>query len=297
MKTENLILIGNPASGKSNYLGAGLGYMATRMNDVFGLEGTNQASRDLIDKVEYSLRKGMWLPKTGGAEGKSHFEFNVHFSTNFALCLESLRRKKMNPTGKTWRHFKLHVEDWAGEYFQELKLDEKKSYMEQFVQDSMTAKHVMVFFDGIALRNDETIDSLQTDLGLLLEIQKRRDEELEAARKRTFWGWLASFFSSHRRVMSIVVTKCDAFEPGDVFCNDSGTVDVSKVEKFIKEKFPSFNFASQYYETQYFCVSCVDNPDHRVVTTKRGTVPSEDWTLDDMKDQIGPLKWIFNHFN
>lgn len=295
MKTDNLILVGNPASGKSNYLGAALGYMATQMDYAVSLEGMNQETRELIDTVEAKFRTGRWLDKTGGATNKKHFEFKVHFATALSDLCRRLFNIKLNPTGPFWCHSCLHVEDWAGESFQGLRMEEKSEHIRNFLQDSLSANHVMVFFDGIEIANPDTIGDLQKDLGLLLEAQKKIDDERADERGATFWGKTENLFSSHKRIMSIVVTKCDAFEGNAEFCDDSGHVSVEKVERYIMAKYPSFKVAKNYYRAKFFCVTCVPNPEHRVRHLKKGTMPNSQWSLEDMADQVDALKWIFNN--
>lgn len=294
MKTDNLILVGNPASGKSNYLGAALGYMAKQMDDAICLVGVNSESRELIDSVEDKFKEGRWLEKTGGATNKKHLEYDVHFATTLSDLCRQLKIK-LNPTGPFWSHARLHVEDWAGESFQGLRMAEKAEHIRDFLQDSLSANHVMVFFDGIEIANPDTIGDLQKDLGLLLEAQKKIDDERARDRGQTFWGKVRNVLLSPKRVMSIVVTKCDAFEGNSQFCDDSGHASVEKVERYIMDKYTSFKAVTNHYNAKFFCVSCVPNPEHRVHHPKKGIMPNASWSVKDMESQVDAMKWIFNN--
>lgn len=266
---NNIILIGNPESGKTNYLSAGLAYMAKKFPDTLCILGKDNPSRALIDKVEAKLKKKRWLDKTGGAAGmKGHYDFKVSKSTRLAKILGIT-----NPTSRTWRDYDVHIDDWAGECFAKLNDNGKNNAREEFLQDGVNAGVVMIIFDGIQLKGQKVRSDLQDNLGNLLQ-------HLSSVKIK--------------RKIAVVVTKCDILEGDPVFCKDS-KVSVGKVREYIEENFNQFKSAAHDFDTRYFCVSCVPVPEHKIVDVNAGTIPNDLWSLNDMESQVEAFKWILNN--
>lgn len=282
---KHIITLGCPASGKTNYMACALAYIGKYMTDVIAFKGNEKNFSILLDQVQEDLQEGNWLDKT---------------QVKRDYCFESKISRKW-----FWRrkHSEVQLHDWTGEAFDELE-DLSKWHMapehkDSFLNDLCLSEYILILVDARCLLNKKLTSKYRKCLaGLQEELQKA-----QKIKKRT-------------RHFAIAVSKADMLESTGqwgikeaakkVFTSANkycalldGGLQVQKIKSDVEKQLFDvfFRYAAWEGFPYEICpVSCIPKREHRIHDTKRGLIPSSQWSLEDLKDQMTPFKWIFKDF-
>lgn len=282
---EEIITLGCPASGKTNYMACALAYISRYMSDVIELSGNEKSFSSLINQINDDLHEGNWLDKT---PVKRDYLFESKIQRRYWFAKKS--------------EIKLH--DWAGEAFECLEDMEKWSMApddkRRFIEDLSNSKYILILVDARCLTSRELAKKYSKCLAGLQDnidrIRKNRrmsprfvlalskSDVLESVRP---WGI--------REMMKKMLAGKNKYCR---WC--TGCLNVDKIREDVQKRFDVFFKYLRYngFKHEIFPVSCIPVREHRISDRKRGVIPSPDWEVKDMEhnDQLVPFKWIFSQF-
>lgn len=279
--SKHIALLGNPASGKTNFIACSLAYILLRYN--VQLLGRNQFFDHFIDSVDEKLPKGQWLEKT---KDLNTFVFelkkqkNKYSSTKFTVndwmgeafdalnCQNYIQSNSLNKT----RQKNL---DYYHKTFPEICAQWEKStrpsLLAPFLDDiSSKADIIVIFIDSVSLFFDDQKKKIRASLAALKSILQHD--------KRWF----------SKPKFAFVITKADMIETVEKFMTKNEQYcklfDPQKVQSHLEKEYNTFFsfLKAKNYVYNVWPVSCIPNRAHRKNSTCDSIVPNEEWSVDDM---------------
>lgn len=282
---EEIITLGCPASGKTNYMACSLAYISRYMSDLIRLTGNEMSFSNLVNQVQEDLRDGNWLDKT---PVKRDYLFESKIQRSFWFAKKS----------------KINLHDWAGEAFENLadmgKWSMAPADKKRFIEDLSNSKYFLVLLDARCLTNKKLAGKYRKCLaGLQDNIERIRKT------KRMYPRFVVALSRSDMlesaRPWGIREMAKKVFTGKNKYCTwRTGSLNVDKIREDIRARFNVFFKYLQYngFKHEIFPVTCIPVREHRICDRKRGTIPSPEWEVKDMErnDQLAPFKWIFGNF-
>ena len=255
MKTYRAVSLGLPESGKTAYLSCAISYLV-RNDENWQLKGANKDFLSMMNDTEDIMRSGAWPDKT---RSNNILEFKV---SNESVL----------------------VTDWMGEMFEalidfEAYRDCPEEMKHQFRDSLREATHLLIFIDGTTIHNHNTTKRIQHCLsGLQLMLEEFHKAEAESKK------------------ISFIVTKSDELTGIEPFCDNTGEPQNHLLEDTLGKNFWTFfryiKDESDWLSVKFYSVSCVPIKQHRQTTLDSGTVATREWSVEDMLQQVTPIKAI-----
>lgn len=255
MKTYRAVSLGLPESGKTAYLSCAISYLV-RNDENWQLKGANKDFLSMMNDTEDIMRSGAWPDKT---RSNNKLEFKV---SNESVL----------------------VTDWMGEMFEalidfEAYRDCPEEMKHQFRDSLREATHLLIFIDGTTIHNHNTTKRIQHCLsGLQLMLEEFHKAEAESKK------------------ISFIVTKSDELTGIEPFCDNTGEPQNHLLEDTLGKNFWTFfryiKDESDWLSVKFYSVSCVPFRQHRQTTLDSGTVATREWSVEDMLQQVTPIKAI-----
>lgn len=255
MKTYRAVSLGLPESGKTAYLSCAISYLV-RNDENWQLKGANKDFLAMMNDTEDIMRRGAWPDKT---RSNNRLEFKVAGNS-------------------------VTINDWMGEMFE--ALDDFEAYRDcseemknQFRDSLREATHLLIFIDGTTIQNHNTTKRIQHCLsGLQLMLEELHKSEAESKK------------------ISFIVTKSDELTGIAPFCDDTGALQNHLLEDTLGKNFWTFfryiKDESDWLSVKFYSVSCVPIRQHRQTTLDSGTVATREWSVEDMLQQVTPIKAV-----
>ena len=281
---KKIITLGLPSSGKSCYMSVAVSYMFR--NKMYDIVASDRNLRAVADEIEERMQSGQWVEKTFGREAYMFTKKGWFTETSYVL------------------------HDWNGEYFRLLGLEEDQALMEwNKAQERINGKIVK----GDELRKLYEADCRDADAILLFIDAKTLLDAEDRSATRNSLNTLTDILnmSEKKRVIDVVLTKVDYLEESEIFCRDDKMIDIEKVVNYLLDKYNSFfsGVVANMHKVSVSAVSCIPVKAHRNNKGGRGTVPNEDWSLNDLNhtivdggkderfgnDMLTPIRWLINN--
>lgn len=266
---KKVIILGAPASGKTNYLNASLQYFSVHSGENYrGIEvkSANEKMAKAFACITHQFQEGCWFPKTQN--------FN---------CLE-LDIKC--PWGENWLTrlltFGLEVRvplsfmDLSGEHFNALTGKEGEEMKTKAINHVKTCDAIMLLIDANRFLNEDYMKKMEDNIAILADLI---DERMKARNAKK------------NLKMSFVFTKVDMLS-NEWKANDGCKLKARLRSHYFSNLFNTLEWFNAEYE--YFCVSCVPEDSVRSVSSHGGIKPNEKWLPVVMKEQVKPFYWLFD---
>lgn len=274
MRTEQIITLGNAASGKTNFMACSMLYISRRMKETIKLNGNNKYFNNIIQRTNAEMKEGKWLPKTSAT---TNLDFQMREPNWLSMIL-----------GKWLAHQRqILLHDWMGEAFEALRdLDKWESppfnldpnLKNNFIKDVGDSQYFLIFLDANCLYNKDMASQINKCLNGLQELL-----EQSPGKKRYF---------------ACALSKSDMLEKIREYTQGDGSLNRGKIKNALEDRFDEFFSFLDWHEYPYevYPVSCIPNKEHRRYDAQMGLVPNADWSVDDMQGQMEPFKWLISKF-
>ena len=261
MNRHNIIIIGSPQSGKTNYLSASLLYFSVfageRNSNCITVTAANREMAEHLADTSHQFRQGKWHDKTYVF---SDFWLDVSYPLVNFFCFKELSKTRK----------KFNFKDYPGEDF----INEDK----QVLADFKNCKGILFAVDGEKMADTEYMHYMSTvAISLSDALKHHRKSGIKVA---------------------FVITKSDTLP--DTYLADNGRhakqelmdnfanlINTIKDEKYMEEPRRSAD--------AIFLVSCVPNKTCRETKSIEGIVPSGSWNPEVMKNEVEPFIWLFKN--
>ena len=259
MKEEKIAIVGSGEAGKTCYVSLSLACLCQLSfeKDAKYSLWTKNKENETAYLADYPrlMSRGVWPAKT---QFKVEGLFHLEYDTIFSgLCLG--RRSEC----------RFRLIDINGDFC--LKSTQSDPRAVEILNATKDVKYFMLMVDVSRLTEDEKQKDMIVGVADMLERRLSEGKEI---------------------YLAVVFTKCDLLSPPE---RDAGADELLKSFRSECATSASQMFTKTQKTINGFCVSCVSNPEHRQMDVAKGAVGNSLWSWEDMKDQLGPWKWIFGH--
>lgn len=259
MKEEKIAIVGAAEAGKTCYVSLSLACLCQLSfeKDAKYSLWTKNKENETAYLADYPrlMSRGVWPAKT---EFKVEGLFHLEYDTIFSgLCLG--RRSECM----------FRLIDINGDLCRKSMQSDARAV--EILNATQDVKYFMLMVDVSRLTEDN--DQADTIKGVADLLERRLSEKKEI-------------------YLAVVFTKCDLLSPPE---REKGADELLKGFRSMCANDATQMFTKTQKTIKGFCVSCVSNPEHRRTDVANGVVGNGSWSWEDMKDQLGPWKWIFGH--